>query len=151
MHVMNGWHAFQLNHEFWNMVWWFLEGALGRDWMAGRPQSTCIYEPGSPPPGQLHATNVWLVVCIGTYRFLEAGVWLPSFALFCVHITFQPEHVSTPLHRPGLARQIRSISTFLASLARVVRLHDRNLTQTLDQGTKQLKTASAEPGQRRFR
>jgi len=50
-----------------------------------------------------------------------------------VHITFQPEHVSTPLHRPGLARQIRSISTFLASLARVVRLHDQNLAQTLDQ------------------
>ena len=55
---------------------------------------------------------------------------MPSFASFCVHITFQPEHVSTPLHRPGLARQIRSISTFLASLARAVRLHGRCTTGT---------------------
>ena len=65
---------------------------------------------------------------------------MPSFTnLFSVHITFQLGH---EYRVASVGPDLRV--TFLVRLARAIRLHDRILTQALDQETKQLKTATTE-------
>ena len=79
--------------------------------------------------------NIRLIVVVCIYAPGSSEPVLPYFTFFSVHIAFQRAHVS---------RYPRSPCTFLASLEQVVRLHDKNMAQALDQETKQLKTATTE-------